>query len=38
VASGEQLRTVMRRYPFGVAVATVDVDGNRLGLTLSSLV
>jgi flavin reductase (DIM6/NTAB) family NADH-FMN oxidoreductase RutF len=28
----------MRRYPFGVAVATVDVDGNRLGLTVSSLV
>jgi flavin reductase (DIM6/NTAB) family NADH-FMN oxidoreductase RutF len=37
VASGEQLRAVMRRYPFGVAVATVDVDGNRLGLTVSSL-
>jgi 3-hydroxy-9,10-secoandrosta-1,3,5(10)-triene-9,17-dione monooxygenase reductase component len=28
----------MRRYPFGVAVAAVDVDGNRLGLTVSSLV
>ena len=28
----------MRRYPFGVAVATVEVDGNRLGLTVSSLV
>ena len=27
----------MRRYPFGVAVATVEVDGNRLGLTVSSL-
>ena len=26
----------MRRYPFGVAVATVEVDGNRLGLTVSS--
>jgi len=28
----------MQRYPFGVAVATVEVDGNRLGLTVSSLV
>ena len=28
----------MRRYPVGVAVATVDVDGTCLGLTLSSLV
>ena len=28
----------MRRYPVGVAVATVEVDGTRLGLTLSSLV
>ena len=27
----------MRRYPFGVAVATVEVDGIRLGLTVSSL-
>ena len=28
----------MRRYPVGVAVATVEVDGDRLGLTVSSLV
>jgi flavin reductase (DIM6/NTAB) family NADH-FMN oxidoreductase RutF len=28
----------MRRYPVGVAVATVQVEGVRLGLTLSSLV
>jgi flavin reductase (DIM6/NTAB) family NADH-FMN oxidoreductase RutF len=28
----------MRRYPVGVAVATVEVRGTRLGLTLSSLV
>jgi flavin reductase (DIM6/NTAB) family NADH-FMN oxidoreductase RutF len=38
VSSGEQLKAVMRRYPVGVAVATVEVDGTRLGLTLSSLV
>ena len=28
----------MRRYPVGVSVATVEVRGTRLGLTLSSLV
>ena len=29
---------MMRRYPVGVAVATVEVEGVRLGLTVSSLV
>jgi flavin reductase (DIM6/NTAB) family NADH-FMN oxidoreductase RutF len=28
----------MRRVPHGVAVVTVDADGQRLGLTLDSLV
>ena len=28
----------MRRYPVGVAVATVEVEGTRLGLTVASLV
>ncbi len=28
---------MMRRYPFGVSVVTVDLDGERLGLTLASL-
>ena len=28
----------MRRFPAGVAVVTVDVDGERLGLTVGSLV
>lgn len=28
----------MRRFPAGVAVATIDLDGERLGLTLGSLV
>lgn len=28
----------MRRFPTGVAVVTVDLDGERLGLTLGSLV
>jgi flavin reductase (DIM6/NTAB) family NADH-FMN oxidoreductase RutF len=38
VPDGDQLREVMRRYPVGVAVAAVEVDGTRLGLTVSSLV
>ena len=37
MAGGDELRTVMRRYPFGVSVVTVDLDGERLGLTLASL-
>ena len=36
--TGEALRAVMRRFPAGVAVATVDLDGEQLGLTLGSLV
>ena len=28
----------MRRFPAGVAVITVDLDGERLGLTLGTLV
>lgn len=35
---GADLRALMRRFPHGVAVLTVDVDGERLGLTLDSLV
>jgi len=38
VTGGEELKDVMRRYPVGVAVVTVDLDGERLGLTVSSLV
>ena len=38
MASGEELKDVMRRYPTGVAVVTVDLDGERLGLTVASLV
>ncbi|MGB2952944.1 MAG: flavin reductase family protein [Gaiellaceae bacterium] len=36
--AAKDLRAVMRRFPAGVAVATVDVDGERLGLTVGSLV
>jgi flavin reductase (DIM6/NTAB) family NADH-FMN oxidoreductase RutF len=38
VASGDELRAVMRRVPAGVAVVTVDLDGQRVGLTVASLV
>ena len=32
------LRSVMNRFPHGVAVVTVDVEDSRLGLTVGSLV
>jgi flavin reductase (DIM6/NTAB) family NADH-FMN oxidoreductase RutF len=35
---GEQLRLLFRSFPAGVAVITVDVGGQRLGLTVGSLV
>ncbi len=34
----DELRTLLRRYPAGVAVATVDASGQKLGLTIGSLV
>jgi flavin reductase (DIM6/NTAB) family NADH-FMN oxidoreductase RutF len=34
----EELRTLMRRVPSGVAVVTVDANGQQLGLTVGSLV
>lgn len=36
--TGEELRALMRRFPAGVAVVTVDLEGERIGLTVSSLV
>jgi flavin reductase (DIM6/NTAB) family NADH-FMN oxidoreductase RutF len=38
VASGEELKDVLRRHPAGVSVVTVDLEGERLGLTVASLV
>jgi flavin reductase (DIM6/NTAB) family NADH-FMN oxidoreductase RutF len=38
VVGGEELRAVMGRFPHGVAVVTVDVRGQRAGLTVASLV
>jgi flavin reductase (DIM6/NTAB) family NADH-FMN oxidoreductase RutF len=37
-ASGEELRGLMRRFPAGVAVVGVDLDGERLGLTVGTLI
>jgi flavin reductase (DIM6/NTAB) family NADH-FMN oxidoreductase RutF len=34
----DDLRGLMRRFPSGVAVVTVDVNGERLGLTVGTLV
>lgn len=36
--SGEDLRGLMRFVPHNVAVLAVDYDGNRMGVTISSLV
>src|SRR5436309_9843841 len=38
MASGDELRAVMGRFPAGVAVVTVELDGPRVGLTVASLV
>jgi len=38
VPTGEDLRGLMRFWPHGVSVLTVDYDGDRMGVTLSSLV
>jgi flavin reductase (DIM6/NTAB) family NADH-FMN oxidoreductase RutF len=38
VRPGEDLRELFGRYPSGVAVVTVDAGGQRLGLTVGSLV
>jgi flavin reductase len=38
MTSADDLRAVMRRFPTGVAVVTVETEGQRLGLTIGSLV
>jgi flavin reductase (DIM6/NTAB) family NADH-FMN oxidoreductase RutF len=38
VVSGEDLRNVMRFVPHNVAVLAVDHEGDRMGVTISSLV
>jgi flavin reductase len=37
-ASGEELRDLMRRFPAGVAVVSVDLEGERLALTIGTLI
>jgi flavin reductase (DIM6/NTAB) family NADH-FMN oxidoreductase RutF len=37
-AGGEELRALMRRFPAGVAVVGVDLEGERLGLTVGTLI
>ena len=37
MATGEDVRSLMRRFPAGVAVVTVDLEGEELGLTVGSL-
>jgi flavin reductase (DIM6/NTAB) family NADH-FMN oxidoreductase RutF len=38
VVGADELRAVMGRFPAGVAVVTVELDGQRVGLTVASLV
>ena len=38
MTGGDELRAVMQRHPAGVCVVTVDLEGERLGLTVASLV
>jgi len=38
MVGGEELRGLMRYWPHGVSVLAVDYEGDRMGVTLSSLV
>jgi flavin reductase (DIM6/NTAB) family NADH-FMN oxidoreductase RutF len=38
VVSGEELREVMRSFPSGICVVTIELEGTRTGLTVGSLV
>lgn len=38
MAGGDDLRAVMQRHPAGVSVVTIDLEGEKLGLTVASLV
>ncbi len=38
MTSGDELRSLLREIPSGVAVLTVDTGGERVGLTISSFV
>lgn len=36
--TGDDLRSIMRLFPTGVCVVTADADGDRIGVTIGSLV
>jgi flavin reductase (DIM6/NTAB) family NADH-FMN oxidoreductase RutF len=38
MATGDDLRNLMRLWPHGVSILSVDVEGDRMGVTVSSLV
>ena len=38
MVAGAELRSVLRRHPTGISVVTVDLEGERLGLTVATLV
>src|ERR1051326_4565533 len=38
MVGGQELRGLMRYWPHGVSILTVDYEGDRMGVTLSSLV
>jgi flavin reductase len=38
VVSGDELRAVMRSFPAGICVVTIELEGQRAGLTVGSLV
>jgi flavin reductase (DIM6/NTAB) family NADH-FMN oxidoreductase RutF len=37
VVSGDDLRAVMRPFPSGICVVTIELEGRRVGLTVGSL-
>jgi len=38
VVNGDDLRGLMRQWPHGVSILSIDADGDRMGVTVSSLV
>src|SRR6476646_5700764 len=38
MTTGDDLRRLMRLWPHGVSILSVDVEGDRMGVTVSSLV
>ena len=38
MVTGDELRGLMRLWPHGVSILSVDVEGDRMGVTVSSLV